>query len=181
MARYLFIPSCEVQPINSLTHTTTLRRLQHGLQMWRRGDYDKIVVMGGIYLPPEVQTRPSGELMKEWLVQQGVDAASIIDENGSRDTYENIALALHGISDDRRPNITVVSHWQHTLRFLVTFWLAHRIRVGIEPMFYWVDAKTFVLEWVILLIHLFDRYGKGKIVSKNRAARTFPRPQPQVQ
>ena len=41
----------------------------HGL--WIR-DNDLIIVTGGIYLPPEIQTTPSGILMREWLVHHGV-------------------------------------------------------------------------------------------------------------
>jgi hypothetical protein len=170
--KYLFIPSCEVAPKNRLTGTTTLKRLVYGLSLWRGSRYDFIIVSGGVYLPPHTQTIASGKLMKEWLVDQGVSAERILSEEEARDTYENISGSLELIKDST-PDITVVSHWQHAIRFWITFRLAHQLRARIVPMWYWVDLKVFVLEWIILLVHLMDPKGTGRIATGNRKARTY--------
>lgn len=164
----MFIPSCEVAMKNVLTGTTTEKRLIRGLDLWRAGGYDAIIVTGGIYLPPEQQTIPSGILMEYWLIEHGVPEKAIICEDHSRDTFENISGALTLIADDPAPEFTVVTHWQHALRFWVTFHLAHRRKIRLVPMWYWTDLKGFVLEWAFLLVHLLDRNGTGRIATRNR-------------
>jgi uncharacterized SAM-binding protein YcdF (DUF218 family) len=173
--KYLMIPSNEVFPLNSLRKTFTEKRLTRGLKIWKQGKHDKIIVSGGIFLPPNVQTVAAGRLMEDWLRTRGVPADKITVEDKSRDTYENISESLSLVYKDVQPEITVVTHWQHALRFWVTFRRAHQMKVKTVPMFYWVDIKTFILEWIILLVHIFDRNGTGKIASKNRLDRTYPK------
>ena len=170
--RYLFIPSCEVAQFDSLEGTMTEKRLVRGLQIWRSGGYDMIIVSGGVYLPPEIQKTPSGRLMKEWLVEKDIPASKVITEDRSRDTYENISFSLR-LLEDVEPKIMVVTHWQHAMRFWLTFKLAHKMKVRTERMWYWIGAKNFILEWAILLVHMFDRMGTGKIARKNRESRTY--------
>lgn len=170
--KYLFIPSNEVAEKNSLKNTKTLKRLKKGLIIWKKGKFDKIIVAGGIYLPEKIQSRPSGELMKEWLIKQNIPAEKIICENKSRDTYENISGVLEIIKDDPKPEITVITHWQHALRFKITFRRAHKMKIKIIMMWYWVDLKTFIFEWPFLLIHIIDKTGNSSIVKKNRSNRT---------
>ena len=166
--------SCEVKPCNILHNTTTEKRLIKGLQLWENGNYDAIIITGGICFPSKMQTIPSGLLMSYWLSFRGVSEDKIFSENSSRDTYENISKSLNLIKD-KSPDITVVTHWQHSLRFLTTFCFAHKIRIKIIPMWYWIDFKTLVLEWVMLLVHLVDIKGRSKIVQLNRENRTYPR------
>jgi len=171
--RYLFVPSCEVAPKNSLVGTMTEKRLMRALSLWQRGKYDAIVVMGGIYLPSDVQTIASSILMRSWLNAQGVPATKILCEELSRDTYENIAGALRLVERDHDQHFTVVTHWQHALRFWVTFRLAHQRKVQLAPMWYWVGFKNFCLEWAMLLVHVFDPKGTGRIATANREKRTY--------
>ena len=178
MAHYLLIPVCEVAGHNSLAHTRTEKRLKRGLYEWNAGGcYDKIIVSGGHYFSRFVQTLSAASLMKWWLIERNVIEPCILCDHSSRDTYQNIRYSLFTIREEDEngdePDITVVTHWQQALRVKFTFWRAYGLRVHIIPMFYWVDAKTFVYEWVMLLYHMFDRYGTGFIAKRNREARTF--------
>lgn len=170
--RYLLIPACEVKKKNSLAGTTTKKRLKKGVVLWKKGVYDAIIVTGGIYLPPQIQTIPSGNLMKEWLREKGISSESIICENRSRDTYENIQGTLSLIAEDRDPQLTVVTHWQHALRFWVTFRLAFGVKICIKPMYYRIGWKNFLLEWPMLFCHLVDKKGTGFIARSNREKRS---------
>ena len=170
--RYLFIPSCEVATKDTLTGTTTEKRLIRGLALWQRGGFDAIIVTGGIYLPPEQQTIPSGILMEHWLMENGVPGKAIICEDRSRDTFENISGALALVANDPAPKFTVVTHWQHALRFWVTFRLAYRRKIAFVPMRYWIGLTGFVLEWAFLLVHIIDPRGTGRIATRNREMRT---------
>jgi hypothetical protein len=168
----LFIPSCEIKPINDLSGTITEKQLIQGLKIYSQGNYDKIIVSGGIYLPPKTQTIASGTLMKTWLIKHGVSEEVIISEIMSRDTYENISFSLNILGSSEKIKITVVAHWQHALRFFITFLLAHKRLVRLKPMWFFGGLKTFVLEWAFLLIHLFDIKGQGKLATLNRKKRT---------
>ncbi len=174
--RYLLIPSCEVAPVDQLDGTETERRLNAGLAMWKRGQFEMIIVSGGVYMPPEIQTRPSGTLMKEWLVRCGVKEHLIIAETRSRDTYENISGVMDALWGKRTGTITVISQWQHALRFWITFHRAHGVAVEIIPLRYHVGLKRFLMEWLLILIHVFDKTGTSWLVRKNKQDRTFPRP-----
>jgi hypothetical protein len=172
VVRYLLIPSCEVATKNKLAGTITERRLVRGLELWRTGNYDAIIVMGGIYLPLERQTIPLGILMKQWLMENSVPGKVIVCEDHSRDTFENISGALMLVADDPPPEFTVVTHWQHTLRFWATFRLAHRRKIHLIPMWHWIGLNGFVMEWAFLLIHIMDPQGTGWIATKNREMRS---------
>lgn len=170
--RYLLIPAQEVSPCDLLQGTKTELRLIEGLRLWGSGKFDAIIVCGGVYLPQETQTTPAARIMKEWLVSHGVPAENTMAEERSRDTYENISYALEMIGG-KASQITVVTHWQHALRFRLTFRLAHKMKVRTEPMYYWTGFKSFALEWAILLVHLFDPSGTGRIARWNRKSRTY--------
>lgn len=171
--KYLLIPSCEVLPLDSLENTQTLERLQAGLLEWEKNAYDFIIVSGGIYLPPEIQTIPCAILMRNWLVENNVSEENIICETSSRDTYENIECSMKLILDDKYSKITVVSHWQHCLRFKTTFWRKYKKRIYVIPMWNMLSLKGFILEWIFLAIHIVDKNGTSRFVAKVRNDRTF--------
>ncbi|MEK7103423.1 MAG: YdcF family protein [Patescibacteria group bacterium] len=177
--RYFIIPSCDIKPKNSLQRTHTEKRLFKGLFRWLKdrnndgGDFDFIIVTGGIYLPSEIQTIPAGVLMRDWLLSKGIEGKYIKCEPESRDTFENINNSIALVASDSTPMFTVITHWQHGLRFWVTFRLAHKVKVRIIPIWYWIGWKQFLWEWVYLCIHLIDPKGKGRLAQKNRNKRTF--------
>src|SRR6056297_3410944 len=169
--KYLFIPSNDVRSLNKLKGTFTLKRLKKGLKKWKTKKYDKILVAGGLCYPAEQQTKTLGKLMKDWLISKGISADKIIAETESLDTYQNISGVMELISEDSNPEITVVTHWQHAWRFKITFWRMYGLKIKLIKMFYWVNLPNFVVEWVFLLIHLFDKNGNSWLVRKNRIQR----------
>lgn len=63
------------------------QRIMHAYGLHKQGYADKIIICGGAV----VMGLPSlAELMKDFLVQIGMDEGCIITENRSRNTYENI-------------------------------------------------------------------------------------------
>lgn len=175
MAKVLFIPSCEVAAIDELEDTETEIRLKAGLLEWKKGAFDVIAVAGGVYLAPELQTRPSGDLMKEWLVERGVPADKVVSESTSRDTYENISGVLRELKGTKIDRLVVITQWQHAMRFWITFRAAHGVKAEIIPLRYPVGFKRFLMEWVFLLIHTMDVYGMSTLVMKNKRDHTFPK------
>ncbi|MDP3996373.1 MAG: YdcF family protein [bacterium] len=172
--KYLLIPSCEVARRDKLSGTTTERRLKRGISLWKSGGFDRIIVSGGICFPPDVQTLSMAFLMFSWLKERGISGEVILCEGMSKDTFENIAFSLAFIESDRDAEITIVTHWQHALRFWATLRFGYRDCVAsVIPMWYWVNLKDFTLEWAMLLVHLLDPRGKCFIAQWNRRRRSF--------
>lgn len=172
--RYLFIPSCEVSAVDRLHGTETETRLVRGLEEWKTGSYDMIVVMGGIYLPPTVQRTASALLMRIWLIERGVSTYDIIAEDLSRDTFENIDFALALIEADIEKDITVVSEWQHVLRFWVTMTKDYLIAPRLIGL--WKDkSRLEVLKEVGFLgVHILSFRGYDPLSWWGRRGRTYP-------
>ncbi|MBT3412589.1 MAG: YdcF family protein [Candidatus Jacksonbacteria bacterium] len=176
--RYLLVPSCGIKKKNKLGPKTRAR-LELALRLWSTGNFDRFIVTGGIFRPKRKQTVSAGRLMASWLCSRGIQPGLILCEEESLDTYQNIsgALALIASQLDYWPEITVVTNWQHLLRFRLTFLWAHGklIRGVAMPVPSPFDPKACVLEWGMLLVHLIDRNGTGRIVARNRRNRTYPK------
>lgn len=170
----LLIPSCKIGPgLNELHPGDTLLRLKRGLELWRGGGFDRILVVGGLFNPPSVQMIAASELMVSWLVEHGVSRKLILFETQSRDTYENVlmglkALQLAGLADAK---ITVVTQWQHAIRFWLTFLLGYGRLVELECMDYPVPWSVFLSEWVFMFLHLLFPRGNLSPISRWHRAR----------
>jgi uncharacterized SAM-binding protein YcdF (DUF218 family) len=76
------------------------RRVDRGVQMWRRQP-DAWLVMSGGQGPDEAQ--PESHAMREYALSLGVPAARILVEDGSRSTQENLALTRQLLLVTPRP------------------------------------------------------------------------------
>ncbi|MGV7541024.1 YdcF family protein, partial [Mycobacterium kansasii] len=81
-----------------------------------------IVVTGGV----EQAGRTEGALMKNWLVERGVDAARVTDENFARTTVENALYSSYVLATKRVEHAIVVSSASHVRRGAVDLMLAAR-------------------------------------------------------
>ena len=60
-------------------------RVDRALRLYREGQVQKIMVSGGVGKDPG--DVPEGLAMKRYLVQKGIPAGNIIEDNGGADTY----------------------------------------------------------------------------------------------
>ncbi|MDP0399501.1 YdcF family protein [Tsukamurella strandjordii] len=81
-----------------------------------------IVVTGGV----EKAGNTEGALMKQWLVERGVDGARITDENFARTTVENALYSSYVLATKRATSAIVVSSASHVRRGTVDLGLAAR-------------------------------------------------------
>lgn len=77
-----------------------LRRTEHAIALWRTNPEAVIVACGGIVGHPPSEA----EVMRDLLLDAGVDAAAVICEGRSRNTAENVSnarriLAARGIAE----------------------------------------------------------------------------------
>jgi hypothetical protein len=170
----LLIPSCKIGPgLNELNPGDTLVRLTRGLELWREGKFDRILVVGGRFNAPTVQTIAASELMIPWLTKRGVPREAIVFENQSRDTYENVSFGLKALKKAglESASITVVTQWQHAVRFWLTFFFGYGRLVHLVPMDYPVPWSVFLSEWFFMVLHLIFPRGNLSPISRWHRAR----------
>ncbi|MBS4100122.1 ElyC/SanA/YdcF family protein [Tsukamurella paurometabola] len=99
-----------------------IQRLEKTLEVARALPAAPIVVTGGV----EQAGNTEGALMKTWLVERGVDAARITDENFARTTVENALYSSYVLATQRIEHAIVVSSASHVRRGTVDLILAAR-------------------------------------------------------
>jgi len=156
----LLIPSCGLSGSGQLDYAT-MCRCEAGLKLWRNQNYHKIIVCGSV-----------AELMSEWLKREGVPEEAIIVEDKSTDTFTNVGHTLSKLRDMqiKKFSLGVVTHWQHAIRFLITFRF-YDIDVALHPLFYKVPFTTLLKEYFFILYHLYDWRGDKYFARRNRAKR----------
>ncbi|MDD5217882.1 MAG: YdcF family protein [Candidatus Omnitrophica bacterium] len=171
--KILLIPSCGIQPVDFPSPQDTLIRLRQGLKLWRMAAYDTILVTGGIFHPHWIQTRPAAHIMRDWLINQGVPEDYILTEDKSVDTFENVNNSVGVLMEaDAWPaEITVVTQWQHALRFATTFLYGHGVWIKTFGLHYPVSLTTSLNECLFIAYHLLDPTGKGRLAARNRESR----------
>ena len=159
---------------DKLSLADTLQRCKKALDLWKTKEYEKILVTGGIFLPPNIQTKPAGDLMALWFRQNKVPAESIIIENQALDSFKNCHLGLKKLNNPiSNHNILVVTQWHHAIRLGITFFLGYGIRVNLFTLKYPISIKTWFMEWLFIFYHLYDPKGKKILAKKNRQNRTY--------
>ena len=101
-----------------------IQRLEKTLEVARALPAAPIVVTGGV----EQAGRTEGALMKNWLVERGVDAARITDENFARTTVENALYSSYVLATQRIEHAIVVSSASHVRRGTVDLLPSRRFR-----------------------------------------------------
>lgn len=99
-----------------------VQRLEKTLEVARALPDAPIVVTGGV----EQAGNTEGALMKNWLVQRGVDAARITDENFARTTVENALYSSYVLATKRVDHAILISSASHVRRGTVDLTLAAR-------------------------------------------------------
>lgn len=165
----LIVPAELIDPIDQLS-VNTLARCTAGLDEWRNGHYDYLLVCGGKFLEPSRQKTAAADLMRRWFMRMGVPNTLILTESASLDTYQNIEFSLRVLRHfGDSHSITVVTQYQHALRFMITFLLAHRMFITIRPIRQpAMSWRNWFMEWSLILYHAFDWRGTGRLAKKNR-------------
>lgn len=174
VSRVLLVPSCGIAPIDRLQAGDTLFRCERALEAWRTGRYDYILCTGGIFNPPSIQTVAAATLMGLWFLERGVPDAALVIEDRSLDTYENAAfglVALRARLGSVRWDISVMTQWQHAVRFFFTFFLGHGLLVELKPIHQPISWRTWFWEWFLLVYHLIDWRGTLPVARYNRDSR----------
>ncbi|TRW89109.1 transporter [Mycolicibacterium sp. 018/SC-01/001] len=103
-----------------------IARLQQTKAAAQRWPSAPIVVTGGV----EQSGRTEGESMKKWLVDNGVAAERIHDENFARSTVENASYGVDVLASVRATHALIISSASHIRRALTVFQLAAAETLG---------------------------------------------------
>ncbi|HWR40377.1 MAG TPA: YdcF family protein [Patescibacteria group bacterium] len=96
-------------------------RLQEALRLYRQG-YAPLIIVSGARGADEAASEAA--VMKEYLVREGVPAASIIPEDQSFSTRENLVNSQRIMAREGLTQALIVSNRSHICRSLL---LAHRL------------------------------------------------------
>lgn len=91
---------------------TLISRLEKTLQVAQELPTAKIIVSGGV---PK-NNKNEGIEMKQWLINKGVDASRIIDENYARDTVENMVYSRYIVDSLQIKDVVLISSGTHVRR-----------------------------------------------------------------
>ncbi|MCP1167189.1 YdcF family protein [Limimaricola litoreus] len=94
---------------------TLRRRAMHGAALWHAGEVAHLVPCGGLGRHPPSE----GEAMRDLLIEAGVPGHAIHPETASRDTLDNIRLALPILARIGARRVVVVSDAAHLPRALL--------------------------------------------------------------
>lgn len=173
--RILFIPAELITPVDQLSDNTR-RRCETGFLLWRKAQFDHLLLSGGIFSPPAIQTQSASSLMKRWFRGFRVPEEHILLEENSKDTYENVHFSMELLTKRQfqDADIVVCTQLQHGVRVWLTFLLGHRkwvkLHVVRQPEMNW---KSWIVEWFFLIpYHVVDWKGTGPVAKWNRERRS---------
>jgi uncharacterized SAM-binding protein YcdF (DUF218 family) len=89
-------------------------RLDHGLELYRAGAFNRIIVTGG--LDNNGSTLTEAEGMRNYLLGQGVPEKAILMDTLSRSTYENLLYAQEIMKRNGWKSAVIVTHNFHGSR-----------------------------------------------------------------
>jgi uncharacterized SAM-binding protein YcdF (DUF218 family) len=89
-------------------------RLDHGLELYRAGEFNRIIVTGG--LDNNGSTLTEAEGMRNYLLGQGVPDEAIAMDTLSRSTYENLLYAQKIMKRNGWKSAVIITHNFHGSR-----------------------------------------------------------------
>ncbi|MGL5728960.1 MAG: YdcF family protein, partial [Plesiomonas sp.] len=93
-------------------HDILIKRLEKTLELAKQSPNALIIVTGGV--PHNNQTEAN--LMQKWLIQQGVDAKRIVQDNYATSTVENALYSRYALTQHRIKHAVVLSSGSHVRR-----------------------------------------------------------------
>ncbi|KPN84224.1 YdcF family protein [Apilactobacillus kunkeei] len=112
---------------NGKPQKTLVQRLEKGLALAKQQPKAKIIVSGG-ELPAEPKVE--SKVMKNWLIQHGVESDRIITEQGSLDTVGNALNVTQILNNHHAKHATIVSSASHMRRAYTLFETAKLVSNG---------------------------------------------------
>jgi len=145
------------------------------LKLWKTGKYDYIVVSGAKTYSEEIQTKPAGTLMAEWLEKNDVPSEKILIDNNATDSFLNVDYTMDLIKkeDLDEYQITVIATYLHDWRLGLTFRKKYGVKIKSLKVKHKITLQELFGEIFVLFYALYDPLGKGRFARRNREARNY--------
>ncbi len=101
-------------------HDILIQRLEKTLEIANQNPHALIIVTGGV--PQNNQTE--GALMKQWLIDKGIDAKRIYADNYARSTVENALFSRYSLAKHHIKHAVLISSGSHVRRGRALFEIA---------------------------------------------------------
>lgn len=142
-------------------------RIKRAIKEWEKRDRKPKIIMSGGQGPDEVIAE--GEAMKAYAIKMGVPEESVIVENKSTTTRENLEFS-YALMEGSAPRFAIVTNYYHVFRALI---LARQLGIscigyGANTKFYY-SLNAYIREyigywsvslhqhkWVLLAIAVFQ-------------------------
>ncbi len=143
-------------------------RVNKGIELYKEGMIDKLIVCGGIGYLNKDRVTPEAFKMRDYLLEQGIPGEDVIAESFSRNTvenFQNVLAILDGIYDLDKKRFTVVTSDFHLRRSVGLFIRELGIskfvqgrgsRDGVTDIFSWDKTnmgRRQILQEALLLIN----------------------------
>lgn len=131
------------------------RRLDEGYEYAKKYKNVPIIVSGGYTDGEEFS---EAELMKKYLVEKGISESRIIEENRSKNTYENLKFTKEIMSITKEDKVLIVSTGFHLMRANM---IANSLEINCETRAasenpYLMLTNNFREQMAIVKTYLFD-------------------------
>jgi uncharacterized SAM-binding protein YcdF (DUF218 family) len=134
-------------------------RLDHALDLYRRGTVRRVILTGGVGEGDTVSEAAAG---REYLIEQGVSAEALLLEEQGRTTWESLNNAAALTRENGLETVLLVSDSYHMLRSLK---MAHDLKlnaaaspISLMDLEITLDAVVHVLrEAAAYLVYIFTR------------------------
>ena len=101
-------------------HDILVQRLEKTLEIANQNPDALIIVTGGV---PQ-NNKTEGDLMKQWLIEKGVDASRIYSDNYARSTVENALFSRYSLAKHKIKHAVLISSGSHVRRGQALFEIA---------------------------------------------------------
>ncbi len=102
--------------INDLPTPLLMKRLDKGIEVFNNYNKKAIIIVSGGQGKDEIFSE--AEVMKKYLLNKGIPEAKILEENQSRNTFENLLFSKRLISGLNK-RVIIVSNEYHILRCVI--------------------------------------------------------------
>jgi uncharacterized SAM-binding protein YcdF (DUF218 family) len=121
-------------------------RVDEALRLYRNGQVKKIFVSGGI----DGDRPPEGDMMRNYLISQGVNPSAIITDNKGNNTYLTAGDFMQLNATEQFSSAVVVSSFYHVLRckFIIRKLGFKNIEGAGSSKYFWNDWFSLTREFL---------------------------------
>lgn len=112
---------------NEILEGQSYQRLFHAFKLYKKKYADKIIICGG---PSKEELLPRSEIMKNILIDMGVNKNDIIIEKNSKSSYENIKNIMTLLKELNVKNSLLVTSSYHMYRSLA---VCKKLGINVYP------------------------------------------------